>query len=304
MTFYVTNSLFTTIPEGYVGVWKYLGQIQPQLVTGPIFYNPILSTIELVKYIEDHDKITNVKCVSKEGVDLIISEVIISNKIHIDSVLDTTKAYGVDTYDKLLVIDPVSQKIRELCAERTVDQIEITDYHLLDDLVKKEIQAQNNALKTGITIPWVRFGIIIVPKEIKEKRLALASEKANKILTEETMKRKKLEKDHEMDISKKDSEIRIQKAENNNKEMLINIQAEREKKSVENLMIIEAASANAKKIMMEAEALASMYGIPGYTDLKKMEALSANTKFYWGTELPGIAVVSANDVNNQILPQM
>jgi regulator of protease activity HflC (stomatin/prohibitin superfamily) len=267
MTFYVTNSLFTTIPEGYVGVWKYLGQIQPQLVTGPIFYNPILSTIELVKYIEDHDKITNVKCVSKEGVDLIISEVIISNKIHIDSVLDTTKAYGVDTYDKLLVIDPVSQKIRELCAERTVDQIEITDYHLLDDLVKKEIQAQNNALKTGITIPWVRFGIIIVPKEIKEKRLALASEKANKILTEETMKRKKLEKDHEMDISKKDSEIRIQKAENNNKEMLINIQAEREKKSVENLMIIEAASANAKKIMMEAEALASMYGIPGYTEV-------------------------------------
>jgi regulator of protease activity HflC (stomatin/prohibitin superfamily) len=301
MTFYVTNSLFTTIPEGYVGVWKYLGQIQPQLVTGPIFYNPILSTIELVKYIEDHDKITNVKCVSKEGVDLIISEVIISNKIHIDSVLDTTKAYGVDTYDKLLVIDPVSQKIRELCAERTVDQIEITDYHLLDDLVKKEIQAQNNALKTGITIPWVRFGIIIVPKEIKEKRLALASEKANKILTEETMKRKKLEKDHEMDISKKDSEIRIQKAENNNKEMLINIQAEREKKSVENLMIIEAASANAKKIMMEAEALASMYGIPGYTDLKKAEALSTNTKYFWGPELPGIAVIGTN---NQVLPHM
>jgi len=295
--------MFTTIPEGYVGVWKYLGQIQPRLITGACFFNPLLETIELLKYIEDHDKITNVKCVSKEGVDLMVSEVTISNRIDISSVVNTTKAYGVDTYDDQLVINPVSQKIRELCAERTVDEIEIFDYHKLDDLIRVEIQAQNDELNTGITIRWVRLGAIVVPKEIKDKRLALASEKANKILAEETMKRTKLEKDHEMEISKKDSEIKIQRAENNNKEMIINIQAEREKKSVENMMIIEAAQANAKKIMLEAEALSSMYGIPGYTDLKKAEALSANTKYYWGTELPGIALIGGNGIN-EMLPQM
>ena len=107
MTLCVANSLFTTIPEGYVGVWKYFGQIQPQLVRGAVFYNPFFGTIELVKYIEDHDRITNVKCVSKEGVDLTISEVIISNKID-EKIYEMCKALcfsniPISTYNRKLL---------------------------------------------------------------------------------------------------------------------------------------------------------------------------------------------------------
>lgn len=249
---------------------------------------PVYSEVDLVKYIQDFDEISSLKCVSKEGVDIIIEKVIISNRIDPIHIIDTTRAYGTHTYDKILVTNPVSQKFRELCAERTVDEIEITDFHKLDDLIRTEIQEQNNRLGTGITVDWVRISGVVVPREIKEKRLALASEKANKILAEEVMKRTKLEKENEQFISQKDSEIKLQKAANANKEMILNIEAEREKKTIENMIIVDAARANAEKIRMEADALGSMYQIPGYTEVEKMKAISSNSKIYYGDKLPSM----------------
>ncbi len=292
-----TNGLFVTIPEGYVGVYKVLGQIQPNLIRHATIHFPIYSQIDLVKYIQDFDELNNLKCVSKEGVDIMIDKVIISNRIDPNYIINTTRAYGTDSYDKILVTNPVSQKLRELCAERTVDEIEITDFHKLDDLIRTEIQEQNNRIATGITVDWVRISGVIVPKEIKDKRLALASEKANKILAEEVMKRTKLEKENEQFISQKDLEIKLQKAANANKEMILNIEAEREKKTIENQIIVDAARANAEKIRMEADALASMYQIPGYTELEKMKAISSNSKIYYGDRLPNIVYTHGGGIS-------
>lgn len=292
-----TNGLFVTIPEGYVGVYKVLGQIQPNLIRHATIHFPIYSQIDLVKYIQDFDELNNIKCVSKEGVDIMIDKVIISNRIDPNYIINTTRAYGTDSYDKILVTNPVSQKLRELCAERTVDEIEITDFHKLDDLIRTEIQEQNNRIATGITVDWVRISGVIVPKEIKDKRLALASEKANKILAEEVMKRTKLEKENEQFISQKDLEIKLQKAANANKEMILNIEAEREKKTIENQIIVDAARANAEKIRMEADALASMYQIPGYTELEKMKAISSNSKIYYGDRLPNIVYTHGGGIS-------
>jgi 6-pyruvoyl tetrahydropterin synthase/QueD family protein len=43
-----------------------------------------------------------------------------------ENVIDIIKNYGID-YDKKLVVRPIAQFIRELCAERTIDEIVITD---------------------------------------------------------------------------------------------------------------------------------------------------------------------------------
>ncbi len=274
-----------------------MGQIQPNLIRHATIHFPIYSQIDLVKYIQDFDELNNLKCVSKEGVDIMIDKVIISNRIDPNYIINTTRAYGTDSYDKILVTNPVSQKLRELCAERTVDEIEITDFHKLDDLIRTEIQEQNNRIATGITVDWVRISGVIVPKEIKDKRLALASEKANKILAEEVMKRTKLEKENEQFISQKDLEIKLQKAANANKEMILNIEAEREKKTIENQIIVDAARANAEKIRMEADALASMYQIPGYTELEKMKAISSNSKIYYGDRLPNIVYTHGGGIS-------
>ena len=207
-----TNALYTTIPEGYVGVYKWLGQVQDNLITEATLYNPILSSIDLIKYVEDTDEVHNVKCVSKEGVDITLKSIQIANKIDTGSVIPVVKQYGID-YDKKLVLAPLEQKMREVCADMTVDELEISRFKELDDILKNDIQSQINSKNLKIDVTWVRITGILVPKEIKEKRLALASEKAEKILVEEQNKRIKAQKIHEESIALKQAQIDKQKAQ-------------------------------------------------------------------------------------------
>ncbi len=300
-----TRGIFTTIPEGHVGVYRVMNQIQTNLVTDFTFYNPLWTDITLVKVVQDTDHVSNVKCVSKEGVNLNIPDIEIANKINKANVVDVVRSYGFD-YDKKLVVRPLAQYMRELCAERTVDQVEITDFHLLDDLLKNEIQRQVDSIGSGITIDYVRVTTVEVPPQIKEKRLKLAEEKANKILIEETNKRAEIEKNHQAMMAKRDNDIKMENAKMENARLLQSAEAERQRRGVENAMLIESTKASVEKIRLEAEAnahkmeleakgLRMLYEIPEYANVKKMESIADNTQMvYWGDKLPTHVFTQSN----------
>jgi len=291
------NSIFTRIPEGYVGVYSIMGQLQDVLVTQSAPFLPIYSDITLVKIVQDTDHVINVKCVSKEGVDINIPDIEIANKIRKESVVNTIRSYGFE-YDKKLVVKPLAQYMREICAVRTVDEIEITDFHKLDDLLREEIQRQVDFIDSGITIDWVRVTSVIVPPQIKEKRLKLAEEKANKILAEEAMKRTEIEKATEALIAKLDNDIKMENTKMENQRMLQSVEGERQRKSIDNAILLEStktnvekirmeAAANAEKMELEARGLRLLYEIPEYASVKKFEAISDKTEMvYWGKDLP------------------
>jgi regulator of protease activity HflC (stomatin/prohibitin superfamily) len=281
-----------TIGQGHIGVKYRFKQIQPFPLDSISFYIPGIEEIYEVKYTEDADEVYDVKCVSKEGVDILIKSIQIANQIDKNSVLDVVKRYGLD-YDKKLVTHPLDQKMREICADLTVDELEIHRFHELDELLKDDIQKQLNDKYTNITINWVRVTGISVPKEIKEKRLALASEKAEKILVEEQNKRSIIIKEHEEIIARKEADIRIQKAESNNRELLINMLAEKQRKDVEFSILISEGEARSKKIKLEAEALSEMDKLPNYYHLENTKALATGTKMiYWGNDLPNTVISS------------
>lgn len=291
-TISLVNALYATIPEGHVGVYKWLGQVQPTIITSATFYNPMFSTIELIKYIEDPDEVNNVKCVSKEGVDITIKSIQIANKINPESVINTVKLYGTN-YDNKVVTDPLEQKMREVCAEMSVDELEITRFKELDDILKQDIQAQINSKNLDITVTWVRITGIIVPPEIKVKRLALASEKAEKILVEERNKRVTAEKIHEESIAKKHGEIELQKAKAANEIRQINAQSEREIKMIEYQNLVDEGRARGEKIKLEASALQDMDKLVNYYKLEEMKALADGSKLiYWGNSLPNTVIGS------------
>jgi regulator of protease activity HflC (stomatin/prohibitin superfamily) len=300
------EAFFTFIPEGHVGVYQVQGQIQNGIITQSAFYIPVYSAITLVKYIQDTDHVENTKCVSNEGVDVIIPDIEIANRIDKNTIIPTIRQYGFD-YDKRLVVNPLAQYMRELCAERTVDEIEITDFHKLDDLLRQEIQRQNDAVSSGIIIDYVRVAGVSVPKQIKDKRLKLAEEKANKILAEETMKRTEIEKAAQSLIAKRDDEIRLETANRNNEIMLRNAEAERQRRSIENEIALDLArtsaekvrleaAANAEKMSLESKVLQELYAIPEYANVEKMKAIADNTKMiYWGDKLPTMSVGFVGD---------
>ena len=262
------TAFYTAIPSGHVGVYSWMGQIQPNLQTGVNLYNPLTSDIRHVKYIQDTDFLKNQRCVSKEGVNIEIPSIEIANRIKPESVVSVVSKFGFN-YDTVLVLNPLGQRMRELCAERTVDEIEITDFHALDDRLKEEIQKQVDSENSGITIDWVRITNVIIPPEIKQKRLELAAEKANKLLVEERGKRIAIEKHQE---------ALVQKADNERALAATKLQAEQ----------IEAlAIANAEAARLEAISMQTLYAIPGYVEVMKVQALKDNMKVYFGDNLPG-----------------
>jgi hypothetical protein len=287
---------FVTIPSGHLGIYSFLGQIQNDTIKHATFYNCVLGQIDVVKFVPDSDHRKNIKLTSSEGIEMIVSDVEISNSINPSYLVQVSKEYSSTQYDQKLVVDPMAQYLREMAAARTVDQFQITDFGQLDDILKNHIQKLNDDLKTGITIHYVRISGIEVPKEIKEKRLKLAEEKNNKILAEEELKRTRILKEKEMYIAKQDQEIKMETAMKTNEIMVMNMKAEKEKKTIENAMLIETAQANAQKIRLEAEALMSMYTIPGYTEVEKMKAISGNTKIYWGDNLPDVMFSGAPNI--------
>jgi len=292
IVFNICRACFVIIQTGYVGVYSYLGQIQNDTINQSGFYNCIFGHVDEVKYIQDSDEVKDILVLSYEGIEMLLKKVEIANSIDPRKVIDVTKKYGIK-YDQKLVVNPMAQYLREMAAARTVDQFQITDFDQLDDILKNHIQKLNDDLDTAITIHYVRISGIEVPKEIKEKRLKLAEEKNNKILAEEELKRTRILKEKEMYVAQQDQAIKMETAMKTNEIMVMNMEAEKKKKTIENAMLIETAQANAQKIRLEAEALMSMYTIPGYTEVEKMKAISGNTKIYWGNDLPDVMYTGA-----------
>jgi regulator of protease activity HflC (stomatin/prohibitin superfamily) len=293
----VVQSFFTRVPEGHVAVYSVMGQIQDETIKQSAFYFPLYSSIQLVEYRQDRDYVRGTTCVSSEGVPATVSSIEIANEINPRDVVSTVRRYGFE-YDKVLVVNPLDQFMREICANLTIDEIEITRFHEHDDRLKREIQHQNDELKTGITINYVRVSGIIIPEEIKAKRLELAKEKANKILAEEKMKRTEIEKASEVLIAKRDNDIKAENSKRENERFIQSAQAEREKKQIENAILLEAtqtnvkrikleAIANAEKMELEARALRELYSIEGYADVQKVQAISDRTSMiYYGEKIP------------------
>jgi regulator of protease activity HflC (stomatin/prohibitin superfamily) len=314
-----TMAFYTSIPSGHVGVHVSWGQIDPQFYTGVQFYNPLTSHIHHVKTVQDTDISRNVRCVSKEGVNIDIPSIEIANSINPTNVVDTIIKYGF-SYDTVLVLNPLGQYMRELCANRTVDDIEIHDFHNLDDLLKIEIQRQVNEIKSGINIHWVRITNVVVPDVIKQKRLELAAEKARKTLVEQEALRVTVEKETEASIQAADLKRLLAAQEMENRKLVMAAEAELAQKDIQNQISINATKAdaeksrinsmaeadkkrmdataeadqirtlsvaNAERMSRESAEMRKFYEISGYAEVQKVQALSGNTKVYFGDNLPG-----------------
>ena len=300
----VTNvyGFWTRINEGHKGVHIRLGKIQPELIDDACSYIPGWSEIKQVKYIQDTDHVLNINCVSKEGVTVTVPDIEIANKINPKNIIRIIKDYGFD-YDKKLVVYPLAQYMRELCTQRTVDEIEITDFYKLDDLLKSEIQRQVDAIDSGITIDYVRVTSITIPQKIKDKRLELAEEKAKKILAEEEMKRIQIEKDKAAMISKRDNEILATKEKQEHERKLTEAKAERERRGEVNAMLLEETKTSVTRKLLNAEAerdatiiiaqgVKELHAIPGYVELEATKAIANNTEIiYIGDKLPTTGVI-------------
>ena len=280
------QSFYISIETGFVGVEYVWNKISNNILEpGLHFYNPITSKITIVETRPQKDSVLNVECVTNDGLKMIFESVEVGNMLTITNVVSTVSRFG-QFYDRHLVTDLVRHQINVICSKKSAHQVAIEEFDQLDDLMKEFIQSENDRQNSGLIINFVRLTKPKMPLSIEKNYLALAEERTMKKVLEEKMERIKVEKESEMVVAKKDNEIRIQNSAKQNEIMILNMRAKQEEQHIQNEMIVEAARANAEKIIMEANALQSMYGIPGYIDVEKAKAISPNQKIYYGDKLP------------------
>jgi regulator of protease activity HflC (stomatin/prohibitin superfamily) len=282
------ESLYTFVPTGFVGVryvWKRLDIETGILEPGFHFYNPISTSILLVETRPQTDIVSNIVCGTSDGVPITIEKIEIGNQLSVDKVLDTIGKYGQD-YDKYLVHNFVVHKITERCSQTSAHKFVIEEFNLIDNHLQTDIQAENDALKTGVSVRFVRLTKPKFPPEMDKHYMDLANEKTLKKVLEQKKETERIRKEAEMLVAKADAEIKLQAVEHANEVMILQVKARQEEQRVNNAIIIETAKANAEKIMLEAKSLREMYDIPGYTDVETAKAISHNQKIYYGDKLP------------------
>ena len=282
------ESLYTFVPTGFVGVryvWKRLDIETGVLEPGFHFYNPISTSILLVETRPQTDIVSNIVCGTSDGVPITIDKVEIGNQLAVDKVLDTIGKYGQD-YDKYLVHNFVVHKITERCSQTSAHKFVIEEFNLIDNNLQNDIQAENNALNTGVSVRFVRLTKPKFPPEMDKHYMDLANEKTLKKVLEQKKETERSRKEAELLVAQADAEIKLKAVEHANHVMVLQVKARQEEQRINNAIIIETAKANAEKIMLEAKALREMYDIPGYTDVEAAKAISHNQKIYYGEKLP------------------
>jgi regulator of protease activity HflC (stomatin/prohibitin superfamily) len=284
--FGLVNSYYVTIETGFVGVQYVWNKVSENILEpGLQFYNPITTKISIVETRPQKDSVSNVECGTNDGLKLMFDSIEVGNILSSKYVFNTISRFGLN-YDKHLVTDLVRHQINVICSKKSAHQIAIEEFDSLDDLMKEFIQSENDRQESGLVINFVRLTKPKLPESIEKNYLALAEERTMKKVLEEKKERIRTEKESELIIAEKDNEIRVKNSEKTNEIMILNMRAKQEEQRIQNEMIVEGAKANAEKIIMEANALQSMYGIPGYVDVEKAKAIAPNQKIYYGDKLP------------------
>lgn len=295
-----THAVYRKIVEsGYVGVLIRMGEITPPLLQpGFNVYNAFTSSIITVETRPQTDEVLDVPCGTNDGVQVLIRKIEVGNQLDQQHVLKVISEYGPD-YDKYLVTDLVKAQMTIICSKMSAQQVAIDQFDTIDDQLVKFIQDENDKKETGLKIHFVRLTRPELPKALNDNYLALAQEKTLKKVLEEKKARIRTEKESEQIIADKDNEMKFRNNEMQNKILVQNMLAKQEEQKINSAIIIEAAKANAEKIMLEAKALSTMYGIPGYIDVKRAEFLSLNQKIFFGEKIPSVLIGSQITTNNE-----
>lgn len=257
------------IPEGSCAIYFQYGQVIPGKIkcalTGPFGMDGTIWTLGmesyLVKVAEDEDEANDIYVVSKEGVQIRFPRVRIANTLAKDKVESTISRF-TRRFDDKLVTDPIGHYLRELCTTWTAEEIEISRFGELNELILNFIQQRNKDLDTGITINWVRIDPPHVPDALRKKRQELAEERAEKLVVRERNQRMQDVKDGLLAAATRDGQIAVQQA--------LDRQA---KNRIELEITYETAQTQFKVMELEASGLNLMTQNPAMATVTSYKAL-------------------------------
>ncbi|GBN10518.1 Erlin-2-B [Araneus ventricosus] len=298
MLFVICNFSLHKIEEGHVGIYYRGGALLKETST-PGFHMmiPFITTYRSIQVTLQTDEVKNVPCGTSGGVMIYFDRIEVVNILTSTSVYDIVRNFTAD-YDKALIFNKVHHELNQFCSVHNLHEVYIDLFDQIDENLKTALQKDLNNMAPGLFIQAVRVTKPKIPETIRKNYELMEGEKTKLLIA--VQRQKVVEKDAETE--RKKAVIEAQK----NAEVA-KIQYEQkimEKESLKKMSLLEDEMAFSRaKTRAESEAyykkqLAEgnkLLLTPEYLELKKLEAISQNSKIYFGTDIPTMFMDSSHD---------
>uniref|UniRef100_A0A8C7IIA4 Erlin-1 n=1 Tax=Oncorhynchus kisutch TaxID=8019 RepID=A0A8C7IIA4_ONCKI len=263
------HSSIHKIEEGHLAVY-YRGGALLTSPNGPGYHimMPFLTTYRSVQTTLQTDEIKNVPLV------------------------DTVKNYTAD-YDKTLIFNKIHHELNQFCSVHTLQEVYIELFDIIDENLKIALQKDLNSMAPGLTIQAVRVTKPKIPEAIRRNFELMEGEKTRLLVTVQTQK--VVEK--EAETERKKAVIEAQKvaevAQIHFQQKVMEKETEKRISEIEDTAFLAKMKARADAEYYTAAKFAEANRLkltPEYLELMKYQAIAANSKIYFGQDIPNMFV--------------
>jgi len=207
------------IQEGEIGISYVLGSLQNKTHLPGLHFVLIWPFVRIsrVNIRPQTDQVFKVACGTSDGLTLIFETIDVGNTLPKERALSVIRDYGED-YDTYLIKDKIRHQMQVICAERTTNEIYVTHFEKIDDLLQEFLKDQN--AKSGLMIDFVRLSKPLIPEKLKERYEAIATERLGVRVETERQQRMMKEAETKTLIEKQNIELGVLKTEGERNQML------------------------------------------------------------------------------------
>ncbi|NP_001014325.1 erlin-1 isoform X1 [Danio rerio] len=290
------HSSIHKIEEGHLAVY-YRGGALLTSPNGPGYHImlPFITSYRSVQTTLQTDEIKNVPCGTSGGVMIYFDRIEVVNMLIPTSVVDIVRNYTAD-YDKTLIFNKIHHELNQFCSVHTLQEVYIELFDIIDENLKTALQKDLNCMAPGLTIQAVRVTKPKIPEAIRRNYELMEAEKTRLLITVQTQK--VVEKEAETERKKAIIEAQkvAQVAEIQFQQKVMEKETEKKISEIEDAAFLarEKARADAEYYTAAKFAEANTLKLtPEYLQLMKYQAIAANSKIYFGQDIPNMFVDSS-----------
>uniref|UniRef100_A0A8P4K9B9 Erlin-1 n=1 Tax=Dicentrarchus labrax TaxID=13489 RepID=A0A8P4K9B9_DICLA len=326
------HSSIHKIEEGHLAVY-YRGGALLTTPNGPGYHImlPFITTYRSVQTTLQTDEIKNVPCGTSGGVMIYFDRIEVVNMLvplagmyelfstllqkfliwwshegqrlcitvvflNLFAVLDIVRNYTAD-YDKTLIFNKIHHELNQFCSVHTLQEVYIELFDIIDENLKTALQKDLNAMAPGLTIQAVRVTKPKIPESIRRNFELMEAEKTRLMITVQTQKVVEKEAETERKKAIIEAQKLAQVAEIHFQQKVMEKETEKRISEIEDGAFLARQKAKADAEYYTASKIAEANRLkltPEYLELMKYQAIAANSKIYFGQEIPNMFVEGNN----------
>ncbi|XP_051551927.1 erlin-2-like isoform X2 [Myxocyprinus asiaticus] len=282
-------SALLKIEEGHVGVY-YRGGALLTATSGPGFHLmlPFITTFKSVQTTLQTDEVKNVPCGTSGGVMIYFDRIEVMNYLIPSAVYDIVRNFTAD-YDKALIFNKVHHELNQFCSVHSLQEVYIGLFDQIHENLKLTLQQDLTSMAPGLIIQAVRVTKPNIPESIRRNYELTESERTKLLIAAQTQKVVEKEAETESKKAVIEAEKVAQVSEINFEQKVMEKETEKKISEIEDgaFLARQRAKADAELYTAQRAAEANKLKLtPEYLQLMKFKAIAANSKIYFGSEIP------------------